>query len=1476
MKRMMSVFCLFLFGLLPILSNAQEREFVVQEGFETWPPEGWVLNPAQVGSSGAWYQDPGYSFGPYYPYERNYTAMFDCFNYNVYVRGTMTSPQFDVSDMADPKVTFLWYNSCQWAMDGEWPWLLVQWSEDGEHWNMLGDTILAALCGTRYELWQESLPKEAAYVRLQAISNYGGANTFVDFFHIGDEPMLLPSNLKVPYNSIESSQATVNWDEYGAPDSYEVAWGPKGFDPETAAVEEVEIPTYTISGLESGTEYEVCVRAVYGDEKTIWSTKISFTTLSACPAPESLAVSDVTAHSAVLSWVDKGEAASWNIEYGLYGFRLGEGTLIEGVTENPYTLENLPSGTTFAFYVQGDCPEDTSLWCSEPVSFSTLCEVYETPFYEDFTNSFSYVEYTQEGSYTVAQLGSPCWEGKGGRIAESGNTVFDYEGIGGTTWTEGPFANRRGTNTAACAEFFYETENWLISPLIDLGEGKEHVLQFDLAMNHQFSRRAPDKVYDDDRFLVVISEDGGETWNAEGVIREYDNTGSEWVLGDIPFYGRTETIDLSAYSGEVRIGFYVESLESNGVVDLSIDNVSVREPVESYLSALYVEAPEFPWVNQPNEVTVFVQNNGRSTQKDYTVELLGGSDSVLASVRVSEPVYAEEILPVKLDWIPEQTGNYELRARVVFDNEVFEEKLVSFPVESYAVSQETRIADLGDGYVRSWDTPLSYFYPSSTSQTIYLSEEIGRVGVITALRYQHNYSNAHGLTPVKIWMGETDKDEFASAMDWLPTESMTLVYDGHIDTIEGEGNLLFRMQQPYSYKGGNLVVMIQKMDEIPTPTMYSSGDEMWHTEVGANRVLFSLSASSSDTPDTDNGNLQTRRPNTAILIDSMSAGKLQGQVTDLEGNALADAKIYLDGTALSATSNAEGFYEIPMLLPDTYTVKAEKFGYTDTSVSNVVISDVEIKVVDLVMRPLPRYRLTGTVKTALGEPLRNAEIHLNGYEDYEASSISDGSYSIYDVYGTKEYTLSVSYPGYETFDTVFTVNGDMQVDVALMELLLPAVGLRAELQGEGESVILRWENPSEMTSEWFALDDGSDENGMSVMPYQEISMGNLYANSRNLYIDAVEVFGGLHEQNDDDTVYVDIYDQYRACVGTSNGFVIPDEGSVQVQFPYMVNVDADYYVMVRWPADRENYTNYLSADEDGEYADDSLSYYVQRDGTWLNMVRDMAAPPMVFMLRPHIYYKDASKVQTLASGMMPKRAESFSLWHLQPGSESVQDSWQSLTENPTTATSMEDPSWASYEMGSEHKYAVQVHYTGDYASPMAFSKEVVREKLAMPSNLKVIPGATTWFRWDAPVDANPLSYGLVIDGGMLYVSTSTTYSVEGLSVGKHRVELFAQYQSGRSASLTEEFEIEDVANGARPEVSVLLWPNPASDYCQVAASLDMTEIRLFDMQGRILCSQEVTGRQCELDVASLASGIYVVEVWNGQRSIGRIKLVVKR
>ena len=127
---------MFLFGLLPILSNAQEREFVVQEGFETWPPEGWVLNPAQVGSAGAWYQDPGYSFGPYYPYEGNYTAMFDCFNYNVYVRGTMTSPQFDVSGMADPKVTFLWYNSCQWAMDGEWPWLLVQWSEDGEHWNM--------------------------------------------------------------------------------------------------------------------------------------------------------------------------------------------------------------------------------------------------------------------------------------------------------------------------------------------------------------------------------------------------------------------------------------------------------------------------------------------------------------------------------------------------------------------------------------------------------------------------------------------------------------------------------------------------------------------------------------------------------------------------------------------------------------------------------------------------------------------------------------------------------------------------------------------------------------------------------------------------------------------------------------------------------------------------------------------------------------------------------------------------------------------------------------------------------------------------------------------------------------------------------------------------------------------------------------------------------------------------------------------
>ena len=64
------------------------------------------------------------------------------------------------------------------------------------------------------------------------------------------------------------------------------------------------------------------------------------------------------------------------------GYIQGSGTLVSGVTTNPYTLNGLTPNTQYDYYVQADCTSSTSYWTG-PFSFVTAC----VPF-GSFTENF--------------------------------------------------------------------------------------------------------------------------------------------------------------------------------------------------------------------------------------------------------------------------------------------------------------------------------------------------------------------------------------------------------------------------------------------------------------------------------------------------------------------------------------------------------------------------------------------------------------------------------------------------------------------------------------------------------------------------------------------------------------------------------------------------------------------------------------------------------------------------------------------------------------------------------------------------------------------------------------------------------------------------------------------------------------------------------------------------------------------------------
>ena len=96
-----------------------------------------------------------------------------------------------------------------------------------------------------------------------------------------------------------------------------------------------------------------------------------------CNTPYDIAADNITSTQAELSWNAAEGQSAWNIQCGVQGFQLGEGTVLN-VTTNPYTLTGLTSATSYDVYVQADCGADgVSNWFG-PYTFTTAidCEQF--------------------------------------------------------------------------------------------------------------------------------------------------------------------------------------------------------------------------------------------------------------------------------------------------------------------------------------------------------------------------------------------------------------------------------------------------------------------------------------------------------------------------------------------------------------------------------------------------------------------------------------------------------------------------------------------------------------------------------------------------------------------------------------------------------------------------------------------------------------------------------------------------------------------------------------------------------------------------------------------------------------------------------------------------------------------------------------------------------------------------------------------
>ncbi|MDG5491179.1 choice-of-anchor J domain-containing protein [Psychroserpens sp. SPM9] len=306
-----------------------------------------------------------------------------------------------------------------------------------------------------------------------------------------------------------------------------------------------------------------------------------------CPDPLDPFVlgSSISTNSAWLLWTPGDAETQWEVAIQDLdsGVPTTSGLLVD--SNSPYMATDLDSGRRYEFYVRAYCGEDDQSEWVGPVAFTTLCESYDTPFFESFDDE-------------DPDTKKFCWE-----INDNNND--------GNTWT---INETHATLSGAAADF----NDYLISPAINIDGVKQL----------KYSYRSPFSFFT-----------GPPHFGLEVLISTTNtNPTSFTVISPLETFTNSSYIEKSLIiegSGTIYIAFRVPPTYSGPATVLDIDNVSITDapacpnPTDLTVDSTFTDSADLSWTSgfQETSWNIVVQpagsgiptTNGESvTETSYT------------------------------------------------------------------------------------------------------------------------------------------------------------------------------------------------------------------------------------------------------------------------------------------------------------------------------------------------------------------------------------------------------------------------------------------------------------------------------------------------------------------------------------------------------------------------------------------------------------------------------------------------------------------------------------------------------------------------------------------------------------------------------------------------------------------------------------------------------------------------------------------
>ena len=209
-----------------------------------------------------------------------------------------------------------------------------------------------------------------------------------------------PRPQHVTLSNYTTAGCDVTWTPAGTESAWEVVAVPAGTDVNNGTPESAYAYPYTLTNLLDDTQYDVYVRAdCGGGDYSSWSFKATFKTNPLCTSPLNVAVSQVSATSALVTWN--------SALYGATGYTVGYSEAGQGNwTTQPVTgtlcmLSGLTPNTNYDVFVHSECDQGDA--DSVFRNFATHCLSGGDPFvdgtistYDIPLNNYWEYSYTQQ------------------------------------------------------------------------------------------------------------------------------------------------------------------------------------------------------------------------------------------------------------------------------------------------------------------------------------------------------------------------------------------------------------------------------------------------------------------------------------------------------------------------------------------------------------------------------------------------------------------------------------------------------------------------------------------------------------------------------------------------------------------------------------------------------------------------------------------------------------------------------------------------------------------------------------------------------------------------------------------------------------------------------------------------------------------------------------------------------------------------